>query len=82
MYKTGDMARRHKDGNLVFIGRNDRQIKLRGNRVELGEIEACVLKSGMATDAYLQEASVSECMQLIAYLIPNDTYDEKNCVHF
>ena len=82
MYKTGDMARRHKDGNLVFIGRNDRQIKLRGNRVELGEIEACVLKSGMATDAYLQEASVSECMQLIAYLIPNDTYDEKKLRSF
>ncbi|MDY7086136.1 MAG: amino acid adenylation domain-containing protein [Actinomycetota bacterium] len=40
LYRTGDRARRAADGTLDFLGRRDRQIKLRGQRVELGEIEA------------------------------------------
>ena len=39
LYKTGDLARWMPDGNIDFIGRNDDQIKIRGYRVELGEIE-------------------------------------------
>ena len=39
MYKTGDLARYLLDGNIEFLGRTDHQIKIRGFRVELGEIE-------------------------------------------
>ena len=40
IYKTGDLVYEAEDGNIMFIGRADSQIKLRGNRIELGDIEA------------------------------------------
>ena len=43
LYKTGDRARRRPDGNLEFLGRLDGQVKVRGFRVELGEVEAALL---------------------------------------
>ncbi|MCQ2753280.1 MAG: AMP-binding protein, partial [Bacilli bacterium] len=42
MYKTGDIVRYLPDGSLGFIGRADSQVKIRGNRVELGEVEATI----------------------------------------
>jgi len=44
MYKTGDLARWLSDGTIEFLGRIDNQVKVRGYRVELGEIESSILK--------------------------------------
>lgn len=45
LYHSGDLAILHKDGNLEYLGRMDKQVKLRGFRVELGEIEEQILKN-------------------------------------
>ena len=45
MYRTGDLVRQNNDGSLDFIGRRDTQIKIRGQRVEVGEIESGILRN-------------------------------------
>ncbi|KAK6725218.1 hypothetical protein SNK04_004022 [Fusarium graminearum] len=51
MYKTGDLARYNPDGTLNYIQRRDNQVKIRGNRVELGEIEATLQAHPAVRDA-------------------------------
>ncbi|SDH70341.1 surfactin family lipopeptide synthetase A, partial [Pedobacter terrae] len=70
LYKTGDLARWRSDGQLEFLGREDDQLKIRGFRVELGEIESILnlhpLVAESTVAVKLNEAGVK---QLIAYVI-------------
>src|SRR5882757_4394198 len=51
LYRTGDRVRRRLDGNIEFLGRVDRQVKINGKRVELDEVEACLRRSPLVEDA-------------------------------
>ena len=51
LYRTGDRVRARADGNLEFLGRLDRQVKINGKRVELDEIEARLRATGLVQDA-------------------------------
>ncbi|GAB5472880.1 MAG: hypothetical protein Mars2KO_09790 [Maribacter sp.] len=50
-YRTGDLVKEDEQGNLIFLGRNDRQVKLRGYRVELDEVEAVLGKHDSVEEA-------------------------------
>jgi len=50
LYRTGDLAKFSPDGNIEYLGRMDQQVKIRGMRVELGEIESAILKADHVKD--------------------------------
>jgi fengycin family lipopeptide synthetase E len=77
MYKTDDLARWLPDGNLEYISRMDRQIKIRGKRTEPAEIEARLIEiEGVQEAAVIIEEKNEEAF-LIAYYVSDDQTEEK-----
>ncbi len=71
VYKTGDLVRWLADGSLDFIGRIDHQIKIRGLRVELAEIETVLRAADNVKDTVVQAiGSAADSQALVAYLVP------------
>ncbi|MFD6895956.1 non-ribosomal peptide synthase/polyketide synthase, partial [Rhodococcus sp. NPDC060086] len=78
VYRTGDLVRWTPAGELEYLGRSDFQVKLRGLRVELGEVESALLEHAHVTHAAVEVRHE----QLVAYVVPaqGDTFD-RSAVH-
>jgi amino acid adenylation domain-containing protein len=72
MYRSGDLARRLPSGDVQFLGRTDLQVKLRGYRVEPGEIEAVLAAHPAVREAVVVADTSGAAVRLVAYLVPAD----------
>ncbi|MFJ8628729.1 amino acid adenylation domain-containing protein [Kitasatospora sp. NPDC093550] len=77
LYRSGDLARRLPEGDLEYLGRIDQQVKVRGHRVELGEIEAELgAHPGVRHAAVLPREAPGGGPGLVAYLVPGEPAED------
>ncbi|MEU6339226.1 amino acid adenylation domain-containing SDR family oxidoreductase [Streptomyces cellulosae] len=76
LYKTGDLARWRPDGVLEFLGRRDRQVKVRGYRIELDEIEVHLSAHEQVREAAVIAPRGGEHDQLVAWVTPQPGAEE------
>ncbi len=69
MYRTGDLARFGPDGAVEFVGREDGQVKVRGVRIELGEVEAVLCEHPRVADTVAAVFEAEGEAQLVAYFV-------------
>ncbi|MEU8898042.1 amino acid adenylation domain-containing protein [Nocardia sp. NPDC048505] len=71
MYRTGDLVWRRRDGQLQYLGRGDHQVKIRGVRIELGEVEAALTAcDGVRRAAATVRRDSAGAARLIGYVVP------------
>ncbi|MGP1676234.1 MAG: amino acid adenylation domain-containing protein [Burkholderiales bacterium] len=79
LYRTGDLARFLHDGNIEYLCRLDDQIKLRGQRIEPGEIVACInTLPGVRESAVLAPIDARGQQQLVAYYVSDTGLDQQS----
>ncbi|MFF6522178.1 hypothetical protein ACET4T_00280 [Pseudomonas aeruginosa] len=71
-YRTGDLVRQLDDGNYEYLGRRDDMLKVRGYRIERGEVEAALLAHPRVREAAVIVAGGGMDAALWAFLVPSD----------
>ncbi|KAL2444536.1 Nonribosomal peptide synthase sidC [Exophiala dermatitidis] len=72
LYRSGDIGRLLSDESLTILGREDDQVKLRGQRIELGEINSCLIRHEGVEDAVSLIVNDGESARLVAFWTPRD----------
>ena len=72
VYRTGDLGRWLDDGRIEFLGRRDRQVKVRGFRIELNEIEDRIRQHADVSEATVQVRGDDDQKRLLAWVVRND----------
>ena len=73
LYRTGDEVRRRPDGRITFLGRKDGQVKIRGHRVELQEVEILLRQHALVRDCVVSGWDIDGTgPQLVAHFVPSD----------
>lgn len=81
MYKTGDLARWLNDGNIEYFGRIDHQVKIRGHRIELGEIDATILKHPSVKDIVVMALKDDSWgNRLVAFMVPSNEQQKETAI--
>jgi mycobactin peptide synthetase MbtE len=70
LYRTGDRVQENADGELVFLGRVDRQVKVRGQRIELGEVEAGLTEHPAVRQVAVEAVPGPGGTRLVAFVTP------------
>ncbi len=71
VYRTGDVARFRMDGNIEYMGRLDQQVKIRGHRIELREIEIALETHPAVAHAVVIAPEIRGERRLVAYIVPD-----------
>ncbi|MGB5980470.1 MAG: amino acid adenylation domain-containing protein [Cyclobacteriaceae bacterium] len=75
LYKTGDIGYIDGNGNIICLGRLDEQVKIRGNRIELGEIDSVLSKLPEIEDVVVDAKEVGGEKQLVAFYLAGEILD-------
>ena len=73
VYRTGDLGRFRSDGVLEYVGRRDFQLKIRGHRIEAGEVEAAIDAHAGVRESVVVGHGDAEARQLVAYVVAYDS---------
>jgi len=82
IYKTGDIGRYLPDGNIELLGREDNQVKIQGHRVELGEIEANLIKHSKIDKCTILACNKEDNKSLIAFYITEYDIETEDLYRF
>jgi len=77
LYRTGDLARWQEDGQIAFLGRSDHQVKIRGQRIELGEVETALAGfTGVTGAVVVMREMAPGDLRLVAYVVAPESLSE------
>ena len=76
VYRTGDIAQWQSDGSIQYLGRIDNQVKIRGNRIELGEVENAITSYGNVQQVVVMAKELNSEKVLTAYIVSDQVLDK------